>query len=152
MTIILGEERNLAMNNFVVGDADSLIALAYKDDTNHEKARQIAENLLLRGYQIIYPNTAILEAVTSLKRALNLPDKAHLIVKQYIAGAFIIEYIDEDLQIEAGRLFDEKALSKKNTIFDAIVATTTKKLGADAIFSFDSWYAKLGFKLAQNLE
>ncbi|MDP3732992.1 MAG: hypothetical protein Q8Q91_00480 [Candidatus Daviesbacteria bacterium] len=40
-----------------------------------------------------------------------------------------------------------KAVSKHNTFFDAIVAATAEKLNADGIFSFDSWYPKLGFKL-----
>ncbi len=136
------------MNNLVVGDADSLIALAYKNDINHQRARKLAEWLLFKGYQIIYPNTAILEAVTTLKRALNLPDKAHLIVRQYLAGAFIVEYVDETIQNKASQLFDEKARSKKNTIFDAIVAALAEKLEADYIFSFDSWYPKLGFRIA----
>ncbi len=134
-------------NKLVIGDADSLIALAYKDDVNHQKARKIAEWLLSGGYQIIYPNTAILEAITALKRALNLPNKAHLIATQYVSGAFVIEYIDEDLQKEASRLFNEKAQSKKNTIFDAVVASVAKKLQAEMIFSFDSWYPKMGFEL-----
>lgn len=136
------------MNKIIVADADSLVALAHKNDANHEKARKIAESLRNRAYQIIYPNTAILEAVTTLKRALNLPDRAHLIVRQYLAGAFIIEYVDEKLQTEASKLFDQKASSKQNTIFDALVAVAAKKLQADAIFSFDNWYPKLGFKLA----
>ena len=134
-----------------MGDADSLIALAYKDDANHEKARQVAEKLLESCYQIIYPNTAILEAVTTLKRALNLSDKAHLVIKQYLAGAFTVEYINEDIQTQASQLFNREAKSKKNTIFDAVVATVAEKLSADSIFSFDNWYRKLGFILAEEI-
>lgn len=136
------------MNNVIVGDADSLIALAHKDDHNHKRAAHLAEQLLSKGYKIIYPNTAILEAITTLKRALNLPEKAHLINRQYLQEAFDVEYLSEAIQKNASQLFEEKAVSKKNTIFDAVVAATAKKLGADAILSFDSWYPKLGFKLA----
>lgn len=135
------------MNNIIVGDADSLIALAHKDDSNHKKARHLAEYLLSKGYKIIYPNTAILEAITTLKRALNLPEKAHLINRQYLQEAFDVEYLNEEVQKNASQLFEEKAVSKKNTIFDAVVAATAQKLGADEIFSFDSWYPKLGFRL-----
>ncbi len=138
------------MNNIVVGDADSLIALAYADDTNHAKAQKFAEELLLKGYQIIYPNTAILEAITTLKRALNLPDKAHLINRQYLQGAFDIEYVDEQIQQSASKLFEEKAISKKNTLFDAVVVATAQKLGSNSIFSFDKWYPKLGLKLVSD--
>lgn len=135
--------------NIVVGDADSLIALAYKDDAHHKKARQISDRLLAGGYKIIYPNTAILEAITTLKRALNLSEKAIFVNKQYQEGAFNVKYVDEDIQIIASRIFDQTN-SKKNTIFDAIVAATAKELDADGIFSFDLWYPKLGFKLVDN--
>lgn len=40
--------------------------------------------------------------------------------------------------------------SKKNTFFDAIVAATAENLGTDAIFSFDDWYPKLGFRLLES--
>lgn len=137
------------MNSIVIGDADSLIALAHKDDSNHTKARRLSEWLLSKGYQIIYPNTAILEAITSLRQALNLSQRAHLINKQYQAGAFIVEYIGEEIQKKASKIFEEKAVSKQNTIFDAVVVATAEKLRADAIFSFDNWYSKLGFRLVE---
>ncbi len=35
--------------------------------------------------------------------------------------------------------------------FDAVVAACAEKLEADVIFSFDDWYQKLGFKLAEEL-
>jgi predicted nucleic acid-binding protein len=36
-------------------------------------------------------------------------------------------------------------------VFDALVAAVAKKNNADAIFSFDAWYQKQGFKLVTNL-
>lgn len=135
------------MGKIAVGDTDSLIALVYKDDANHIRARKISERLLSESYGIIYPNTAILETITTLKRALNLPDKAELINKQYQQGAFNVEYINREIQVRASRRF-EKTISKKNTIFDAVVAETAVELGADYIFSFDNWYSKEGFTLA----
>lgn len=68
-----------------------------------------------------------------------------------IAGAFQVEYISADIMKKAAEIFDAKAISKQNTLFDAIVAATAEKLEADAIFSFDDWYPKLGFKLASEL-
>ena len=133
------------MNRLVVGDADGLVALADEQDANHLKAQRISEWLLNKGYEIIFPNTAILEAITALKRAKSLPEKAHLINRQYQAGAFLIEFINDEIQLKASQRF-EKTISKKNTIFDAVVAETAIKLDADYIFSFDSWYLKEGFK------
>jgi predicted nucleic acid-binding protein len=36
-------------------------------------------------------------------------------------------------------------------LFDALVAAVAKKNNADAIFSFDEWYKKLGFTLVTGL-
>jgi predicted nucleic acid-binding protein len=136
------------MTKLVVGDADALVALADEKDANHEKAQKIGEWLLSGNYEIVFPNTAILEAITALKRAKNLPDKAQLINKQYQAGAFLVEFVNEEIQQRASIRFD-KTHSKKNTIFDAVVAETAIELKADYIFSFDKWYTKEGFNLVE---
>ena len=143
-----GEGKRKMSHKVVVGDADVLIALAYKDDANHEKAKKISEWLIAKEYEIVYPNTAILEAITALKRSLGLTDEAHLINRQYQKCAFLIEFITEEIQQRASKRF-EKTISKKNTIFDALVAEVALQLDADYIFSFDSWYPKEGFVLAQ---
>ena len=135
------------MSKLVVGDADGLVALADEQDANHVKAQKISELLLKRGYEIVFPNTAIMEAITALKRAKNLPAKAHFLNKQYQAGAFLVEFVNEEIGRRASQRF-EKTMSKKNTIFDAVVFETAEKLGADYIFSFDSWYSKEGINLA----
>ena len=138
------------MNKVVVGDADALIALTLENDPHHRKAVTIAHMLRKQAYIIIFPFTVFPEAITTLKRALNQPHKAHLLNKQLKEGIFQIEYPDQEVMIRATTLF-EKAVSKKNTLFDAIVAATAEKLEANCIFSFDSWYSKQGFDLAQEL-
>lgn len=60
----------------VVSDADALIAIAHEEDANHNKALTFSTKLLENGVNVIFPNTAILEAITVLKRALNLPEKS----------------------------------------------------------------------------
>lgn len=135
--------------NTVVCDADALIALVHDGDANHDKAVAISTKLLEKGVAVVFPNTAILEAITALKRALNLPEKSSLVNRQYQEGVFVVEYVDEKIQMLSGKYY-EGAISKQNTAFDAIVAACAKKLNADAIFSFDEWYPKLGFKLAEN--
>lgn len=135
------------MNKIAVGDSDGLIALASKNDVNHQKAVHASTLWAKKGIKVFFPNTVIIETITSLKRAKNLPDKAHLINRQYQQGAFNIVYVDQDIQMKASELFQE-AQSKQNTFFDAIVAACAEYLGADTIFSFDKWYLRLGYKLA----
>lgn len=138
-------------NKIVMADADILVALAYKNDANHQRATTIAQQLSVKVYDIFFPNTAILEAITALKRALNKADLADLINKQYQQGTFNVIYIDDEIQQAASRLFGQKARSKQNTIFDAMVAVTAKKYSSDGIFSFDGWYPKIGMKLIQDV-
>lgn len=136
------------MNNpIVVADADALIALALENDPHHKRAQQITGSLKDKLATIIFPVTVFPEAITSLKRAANQPEKAHLINRQYLAGTFQVEYLSPDIMKRAAEIFDKEAVSKQNTLFDAIVAATAEKLETNAIFSFDNWYSRLGFKL-----
>lgn len=136
------------MNKIVVGDADALIALALENDPHHKKALVISQMLIKQAFAVIFPFTAFPEAITTLKRALNQPEKAHILNRQLLEGSFQVEYPDPEIMKLASKIF-EKTVSKKNTLFDAIVAATAKKLSADYIFSFDSWYPKEGFMLAE---
>lgn len=148
MIIIYGAgKRKVKMNNLVVGDSDGLIALANKNDVNHQKAINASTKWAKAGIKVFFPNTVIIETITCLKRAKNLPDKAHLINRQYQQGAFNVIYVDQDIQRKASVLFEETK-SKQNTFFDAIVASCAQYLGANTIFSFDKWYQKLGYKIA----
>lgn len=135
-------------SKLVVGDADALIALVLEDDPHYEEVAEISEKLVKSQATIIFPVTVFPEAITSLKRAANQPEKAHLLNRQYLAGIFQVEYLNDEIMKLAAEIFD-KADSKQNTLFDAIVVATAKHLGADTIFSFDNWYTKLGFKLAR---
>lgn len=136
------------MNKIVVGDADALIALALESDPHHKKALIISRMLIKQAFTIIFPFTVFPEAITTLKRALNQPEKAHLLNRQLLEGSFQVEYPDQEIMNLASKIF-EKTLSKKNTLFDAIVVATAEKLEAQAIFSFDNWYTRVGFTLVQ---
>lgn len=134
-------------SKIAVGDADSLVALVDEKDANYQKALRASGWLLSNGFEVVYPNTAILEAITALKRGKNLPEKAHLINRQYQDGAFAVEFIDEVIQRQASIRF-EKTVSKKNTIFDCIVIETAIKFNTKVIFSFDNFFTKQEFQLA----
>ena len=134
----------------VIGDADSLISLCFKDDKFHQKVVTISEKLYKIGATVIFPNTAIAEAVTTLQRKLSRPSAAKLLVEEYKQGGFEVEYIGEEIMKLASDIFNPDG-SKKNTFFDSIVAACAKKQKADTVFSFDTWYKKQGFKLASEL-
>lgn len=133
-----------------IGDTDALIAVLSSEDVNHKRAVSTVEKLLQHDAQTIFPLTTIAEAVTTLKRKLGRTDLAQKVIKQITGGTLSIENVDTDMLSEALKVFDPKA-SKQNTLFDALVVATAKKLNTKVIFSTDDWYEKLGFTLAGNL-
>lgn len=136
------------MTNLVVGDADALIALAFQGDANHARALAVAKRLSASKCRLIYPNTAILEAVTALARKLSLPENSLLLNDQYRQGALDVFYVTQEVQARASEIFAKFSKSKANTLFDAVVVAIAEKLGAQSIFSFDKWYLSLGHKLS----
>jgi len=135
---------------FVVGDADSLIALTLEYDSNHKKATFLLNRFNKEETTIIYPDTAIAEAITTLSRKHSNPLLAEYITQQYKDNQLIIEYVNEEVMKLAAELFNPHS-SKQNTFFDALVAATAKKLHAEIIFSFDNWYKKQGLQIASEL-
>lgn len=144
---MLGTNQSL----LVIGDTDGLIAILHEEDKNFRKAKETIAKLLQNDAQVIFPLTTIAETVTTLKRKLNQPELAAKVIKQITSSVLAIEDTDTKLLKSALLFFDPKS-SKQNTLFDAIVAATAKKLNTKIIFSFDRWYEKLGFKLAYNLD
>ena len=131
-------------------DADAIIALTSVSDANHEKAKRILQTLSTHQAAALFPTTAICEAVTVLRGRLNSPDDANSVINKLQSGDFPLQAVDQAILSEASRLFQPHA-SKKNTLFDAVVATIAKRLDATAIFSFDEWYKKQGFTLTSDL-
>lgn len=134
---------------FIV-DADAIIALSNLEDANHHKAKYILEKLAATHAAILFPTTALCEAVTVLRSKLNRPDEAKSVIVKLQRGDFPIQGVDQVIFTAAAALFQPHA-SKKNTLFDAVVAVIAKRLNADAIFSFDEWYGKIGLTLASEL-
>lgn len=137
-------------STIVIGDADALVAVYFKEDIHHQEAKLIIGKLFDKNITVIFPNTAISEAITTLYRKLSNPTAADLLLKGYKKNMLRVEYLDETVMQIASELYDPYG-SKKNTFFDALVAATAKKLHTDAIFSFDGWYKRLGFILAADL-
>lgn len=134
----------------IVGDTDGLIAILSEEDVNHKKAVATVAKLLQLEAQTVFPLTSIAETITTLKRKLNKPELAVSLIAQITNGRITIEDADTEMLKVALNIFDPKG-SKKNTLFDALVIATAKKLSTKIIFSTDDWYTKQGFKLAASL-
>jgi predicted nucleic acid-binding protein len=133
-------------SSFHIGDADGLIAMISKKDASHDRAKKIIKSISERGEKILFPATAVTEAITTVQVRLQNPDLAKELAEKVKASALLIIPVDAVILELAVDLYNP-AGSKKNTMFDATVAATAKKYGTQTIFSFDEWYRKIGFTL-----
>jgi predicted nucleic acid-binding protein len=134
----------------IVGDADALIAIIHEDDIHHQNAVSLLRKLVEQQANIIFPLTAVTESITTVQRKLSNPALAHRMVEQIQKGAIVIEEVNRKVLDEALALFKPHG-SKQNTVLDAIVAVVAQDYQADAIFSFDGWYKKVGLRLVSEL-
>src|SRR6266699_2987539 len=82
--------------------------------------------------------------------ALSSTSDASSLINKLQNGDLPVQAVDQETLLTAATLYHPLA-SKKNTLFDAVVAALAKQLNADAIFSFDGWYGKIGLSLASDL-
>ena len=134
----------------IVGDADAIIAQTDPQDVHHEKATAVSGALKNKDAQVIYPVTAVLEAATHMQRVLNSTASAYETAVVFSNPNIQIAEVNQDTLKNALNYFSPKT-SKKNTLFDCIVAVVAEENKADAIFSFDKFYKGKGFKLASEL-
>lgn len=135
----------------IIVDADGIIAQTDPKDPHHQKATEITRKLYNLDAQILYPVTAIAEANAYMQRVLNSTATAFG-TAQFMGSSPEVNVVEVNKQTlnNALKYFGPKT-SKKNTLFDCIIATIAEENKADAIFSFDKFYKTKGFKLASEL-
>ncbi|MEK7521438.1 MAG: PIN domain-containing protein [Patescibacteria group bacterium] len=134
----------------VVADADAIIAQSQQDDANHKKAQEVSTRLVELNARVIYATTTIAEAATHMQRVLNNTASAYGTALEATTASMEVAEVNQQTLTTALRYFSPTT-SKKNTFFDCIVAAVAEEKQADAIFSFDKFYTKKGFKLASEL-
>lgn len=144
------QKENTYQNMIVIIDTDGLIASLCSSDLHHETAGKILRVLHEQESKIIYPTTMIVESITLLQGRLNKLTTAKHLLNSVRQGSILIEPVTDVILQKASDLMDFKK-TKHNTLFDAVVAAIAEKHHADAIFSFDTFYQKNGFKLASEL-
>lgn len=147
-----GEKIGVKMSKppVVIVDADALIAQVNPEDIHHRKAIKVSKKLVDMNARVIYPATTIAEATAHMQRVLNSTATAYGTVELMTGPAVQVAEVNQRTLVKALEYFSPKT-SKKNTLFDCIVASVAKRYEADAIFSFDKFYKKNGFKLASEL-
>jgi predicted nucleic acid-binding protein len=135
----------------IIVDADAIIAQANPQDIHHAKASVISQYMISLNAQVIYPVTAVAEAATHMQRVLNSTVNAYGTVQLMIDSTAQVVEVNKQTLAKALSYFSP-TISKNNTVFDCIIAAIAEEYNADAIFSFDRFYSKKGFKLAEELK
>lgn len=135
----------------IIVDADAIVAQAFPDDSNHKTALHISQVLVEWHAAVLYPVTAVTEGITVLQRVLGSAGIAHDTAIAFTQPEANLVDITHDVYTYAVQAYFQPKGSKKHTIFDCIVAAIAKKHHADAIFSFDGFYKKNGFRLTSDL-
>lgn len=124
-------------------DADALVALSKRDDSNHTKALKIAKKI---------------KSASLFASPLAIPEAASVIshrVSQKMASSFLKEARKKKITIipltsELEKLADEIFMSQnqKGTSWpDCLNLAIAKKYGLEAIFSFDKIYPKNNLRI-----
>ena len=141
------------MNNppIVIVDADAIIAQVNPNDKHHQTATEISHTLNSMNAQVVYPSTSIAESNAFMQRVLNSTASAYGTAVVFTSPGVQIAEVNGETLRHALKYFNPHT-SKKNTLFDCIVAAVAQDYNADAIFSFDGFYKRKGFKLASELK
>lgn len=138
------------MTKTVVVDSDAIFALYNPNDSLNAKATRTFRQLITQSFKLIYPTSVLFEIVSLFQRVLPIPTVTTKLVSMINNDQILVHVIDIDILKESAILFDPQG-TKKNTLIDCSVVVVAKKIKADGVFAYDSFYNKQGLKLAEEL-
>jgi uncharacterized protein with PIN domain len=78
-------------DHLMIVDADAIISFVYVNDENHRRAKHLMQQLVTSDAYLLFPATAICEAVTVLRGKLNRPEDAKRLVSKFQSGDFPVQ-------------------------------------------------------------
>ncbi len=138
------------MTKTVVVDSDAIYALYNPNDPLNKTATETFKQLAVQGFILIYPSSVIFEVISLFQRVLPSPAVTEKLRNMVINDLFPIHIIDSEMLTETAKLFNPSG-SKKNTLIDCSVVAVAKRIKADGVFSYDSFYQKQKLKPAEEL-
>lgn len=135
----------------ILVDADAFIAMVKDDDTNHQKAARLFNQLEGNNISFITTNYVFSEAITVISQRTSHQTAINFIDNMKSPESiFLIIQITQEIQEIALEIF-KKQTSKNVSFVDCTNMALIKHDNLDAIFSFDEIYKRNGFKLANSL-
>ena len=134
----------------VIVDSDAIYALYNPQDPLNARATETFQQLINQGFDLIYPTSVLFEIVSLFQRELPTPKITTKIIEKIKNDELKVYIIDNETLKEVAVLFNPTG-SKKNTLVDCSVAVVAKKIKADGVFAYDSFFPKQGLKQAEEL-
>ncbi|MBU4016878.1 PIN domain-containing protein [Patescibacteria group bacterium] len=138
------------MDKRIVVDSDAIFAIYNPNDPLNRKATKTLQYLITEEYQLVYPTSVLFEVVSLFQRVLPTPKITAKLIEMVTNDQLLIYVVDTDILKESAALFDPDG-SKKNTLIDCSVVAIAKKINAEGVFAYDSFYTKQGLKLASDI-
>lgn len=138
------------MVKVVVVDSDSIFALYNPNDPLNAKATRTFQQLITQNFKLIYPTSVLFEIISLFQRVMPIPTVTTQFVNMVKDDAILVHIVDDDILKQSVVLFNPNG-SKKNTLIDCSVVAVAKKIKADGVFAYDSFYTKQGLKLAEEM-
>lgn len=127
------------MVKVVVVDSDSIFALYNPNDPLNAKATRTFQQLITQNFKLIYPTSVLFEIISLFQRVMPTPAVTTQFVNMVKDDAILVQVIDDDILKQSVVLFNPTG-SKKNTLIDCSVVAIAKKIKADGVFAYDSFY------------
>lgn len=139
------------MNKKIFVDSDAFVALAKEDDSNHQNAINLLQKLIQEPIAFFTSNYVFSECITIISMKISHEEAVKFIDNMKSRESkFIIERIDDKIEDMAVSIFKEQQ-SKNTSFVDCTNMALIKKIGADAIFSFDGVYKQNGIVMIEEL-
>lgn len=152
---LLGEPepgREAGMLRDILVDADALVALAKTNDSNHERAVRLSNQLQKAGASYCFSPFTVAEAATVLSYKTSHKDAIKFLRQARKLGIPTLDLPEKYKDLPDNWFLKQK--KKGTSYFDcynmALLERYSKQF--DAIFSFDSVYKRNGFVLVEDLK
>jgi predicted nucleic acid-binding protein len=135
-------------SNTIVADASGLISLVVQSDTNHGKAKGIAEQLADEKSVVLIPSEVLAETLNILGKKFGHQQASEAIAGMLQSAVFLVTPSSDIARRDALAMFRDEPASVSYT--DCLVMTMAEQHGTRDIFGFDEVFLRRGFFLPGN--
>jgi predicted nucleic acid-binding protein len=135
-------------SNTIVADSSGLISLLVQSDTNHGKAKDIAEQLPDEKSVVLIPSEVLAETLNILGKKFGHQQAGEAVEGMLQSAVFLVTPSSDIARRDALAMFRDGPASVSYT--DCLVMTMAEQHGTLDIFGFDEVFMRRGFFLPGN--